>query len=204
MSSNRKLTRACMAAFAAAGMAMAVPPAAGAATLGVTGTTLTFQAAPGSNNNYVPINRSDSPGQPYRVYSGGESLLVGTGCTPAPPSDAAFCPIPPVTRIVMLMGGGADTVILAAPGLALDKHVQVPTRINGGSGNDQLTAGEGADVIIAGSGINTVRGAGGNDRLLMRNGQRDALIDCGDGVDTAIIDRVDPRPIACETVLRPG
>jgi hypothetical protein len=36
----------------------------------------------------------------------------------------------------------------------------------------------------------------------MRNARRDALVDCGDGVDTAVIDRLDPRAIACETVLR--
>jgi hypothetical protein len=51
--------------------------------------------------------------------------------------------------------------------------------------------------------VNTLRGMTGNDRLSARNRVRDALIDCGDGIDTAVIDKTDPRPIACETVLKP-
>ena len=75
--------------------------------------------------------------------------------------------------------------------------------MTGGLGNDRITTADGADVIFGGPGVNTVRGGEGNDRLEMRNGARDVLIDCGVGTDTAVVDAKDPRPIACETVLRP-
>jgi Ca2+-binding RTX toxin-like protein len=205
MRENGKLTRTCVAVIAAVGMAGAMPAAAGAATVGVTGTTLTFQDGPAGN--YVPINFIDDspPATNLRFASSTGPLLVGTGCTAGTPAgQAAFCATTGFARIVVLMGAGNDTVVMEGTGLPLLHTVRLPTRINGGPGNDDLRAGNGDDVVTGGLGTNTVRGFGGNDRLLMRNGTRDTLIDCGEGTDTAVIDSNDPRPIACETVLKPG
>jgi Ca2+-binding RTX toxin-like protein len=130
--------------------------------------------------------------------------------TSSPLRKTLRCPSAGITRIAVLMGNRNDTVDLTggekgkppAPGASY-QNVATAARITGGPGNDQLTAGEGADTVSGGGGVNIARGVGGNDRLLMRNGVRDTLIDCGAGIDTAVVDKIDPRPIACETVLRP-
>jgi Ca2+-binding RTX toxin-like protein len=185
-------------------MALAMPSVASAAgTVGVTGTTLTYQDAPGQSQGVNIAAYLESKSDLGIQVNTNFEAIAGTGCivTSKPLSKAFLCR---GTRIVLLMGNGKDTVKLSAPGLPAGfANVTQAARINGGTGGDDLTGGEGPDSILGGLGVNLARGMVGNDRLSMRNGVRDTLIDCGDGTDTAVVDKVDPRPIACETVLRP-
>jgi hypothetical protein len=49
-----------------------------------------------------------------------------------------------------------------------------------------------------------MRGEGGNDALLARDGFRDRVIDCGPGgAQQAVVDRRDRKPRRCETVIEP-
>ena len=110
-------------------------------------------------------------------------------------------------------GAGEDTVSYARSKEGV--HVTL-----GGTGGppgcaslDQIVADEGlegsdgADVLIGDSrnngmlghlGADTMIGKGGNDFLDASDGGRDTRIDCGPGgLDEAIVDGGDPRPISC-------
>ncbi len=60
----------------------------------------------------------------------------------------------------------------------------------GRGGSDALRGGRGTDTIDGGAGVDALEGGDGADRLLARDGFNDAL-ECGGGVDTALIDRLD-------------
>jgi Ca2+-binding RTX toxin-like protein len=64
----------------------------------------------------------------------------------------------------------------------------------GDGGNNQLLGHKGEDTYFA---------LGGQDTILANSGSRDRVIDCGEGLDTAIVDFAsvgDPSPIECEAV----
>lgn len=198
-----------------AGMAGAAPGSAQAAqgSIGVSAGTLTFQAAPRTANN-VTIRKVLFQAGPNRAFfavgpSGALDFELATGCFAE--AGAVRCgdyrnpggatANGGVVRYRATLGDGNDSFLLAAG--APITSVGGPAKVNGGTGNDRITTADGADSIVGGPGSNTVRAGEGNDRLELRNGARDVLIDCGAGVDTAVVDRNDPRPIACERVLRP-
>ena len=90
--------------------------------------------------------------------------------------------------------------------------------IDGGPGDDRLEGGYGHDVITGGPGRDTIFGDEtssrcsylsdcamvpyGNDTIYARDGQPD-VIDCGVGVDRAVVDAVDTVS-SCEKVERPA
>jgi Ca2+-binding RTX toxin-like protein len=176
-----------------------VAAAAGAA--GISGRSLTFQGAPGTDTLLI-LRGADGA---FAVNQALTTPLAGTGCENSG-AQGVRCSgqlvTPPVTinLVRVLLGAGSDSVILQRP----KGPIAFPAaRINGGPGDDDITSSDGSDIIVAGFGVNSVRGNDGTDRLLMRNGRRDRLIDCGNGVDSAVVDRNDPLPISCETVERP-
>ncbi len=73
---------------------------------------------------------------------------------------------------------------------------------------DARKAERNEDLHCAGDDRYGARGASGRrccpGAAGMRNGERDTLIDCGPGADIAVVDRIDPEPIACERVRRRG
>ena len=200
-----KLGRRCVAVTMVLGMALDLPAAAAAATTtaGVTGTTLTVQAGPATANHITMYGPApDDTRQPpfYDVFD--DDITPATGCQELSPPIAAHIGCHRLlARIVVLSGTGNDSVNLGG-GTNSKYAIRIPTRINGGAGAD-THRGRRARRHRGRDRINTVRGNGGNDSLQMRNRTRDTLIDCA-GTDTAIIDKIDPRPIACETVLRPA
>ena len=221
MRQHWKLMRTGVTMIALAGMGVAVPAVASAApgTVGVTGTTLVFQGGPATTNAVtiakVPIGNPPRSFFFLRDTGPGATVEAGTGCMAQPDNLALaanhilVCGDPAVVpggirSVRAFLGTGNDSFLLTAGERVETQNVGASARVSGGLGNDRITTADGADVIFGGPGLNTVRGGAGNDRLEMRNGARDVLIDCGLGTDTAVVDAKDPRPIACETVLRPG
>jgi hypothetical protein len=83
-------------------------------------------------------------------------------------------------------------------------------RICGRAGNDEIEALAGNDVVeggwhddrlVGGAGSDRLIGGRGDDTILARDGRRD-VIECGWGVDRAIVDRVDRVLRGCERVHR--
>ena len=188
------------------------PPAIAAAapgTTGVSGSTVTFQSGRGTPNSVGIVFRDfadASINDTYTIVDERAPVQAGTGCQASGPSTRVVCsgglvtPRVAVTLVRVLLGDGNDVLSLAK----FDAGSTFPAaRINGGLGNDTITSSEGTDFIVAGAGANSVRSGGGTDRLVMRNGRRDRLIDCGDGEDSAVVDRIDPLPISCEAVEKP-
>jgi Ca2+-binding RTX toxin-like protein len=65
----------------------------------------------------------------------------------------------PVARIDVSAGAGNDTVMV-------DPRITLPTRIDGGAGNDRLWGGSGPNVLLGGEGKNVLIGMPGRDSLV--------------------------------------
>ena len=79
-------------------------------------------------------------------------------------------PASEVRAVLVRSGGGADRVDLAiatypVPAVAGVGPVRVPSRIDGGSGNDRLYGGFARDLILGNTGNDRVHGFDGNDRF---------------------------------------
>jgi hypothetical protein len=75
--------------------------------------------------------------------------------------------------------------------------------LEGSNGSDVLYGDEGANQLLGHKGEDTYHARGGNDSLLANSGSRDRVIDCGPGLDQAIVDFAsigDPAPVECELV----
>lgn len=75
-------------------------------------------------------------------------------------------------------------------------------RLNGGPGDDDLIGATGADRLRDGPGLDVVDAGRGDDVVLSRNGSEDE-IDCGDGVDTAVLDETEDGVFDCEELQLP-
>ena len=60
----------------------------------------------------------------------------------------------------------------------------IPTRINGGPGNDTISGGAGRETLNGGSGSDTIDGNGGNDVSALGQGDDSFVWDPGDGSDS--------------------
>jgi len=75
--------------------------------------------------------------------------------------------------------------------------------LEGSNGSDYLVGDTGANQLLGHKGEDTYYAEGGADLILANSGSRDAVIDCGPGTDSAVIDLAsvgDPAPIECENV----
>ena len=75
--------------------------------------------------------------------------------------------------------------------------------LEGSNQSDVLYGDEGVNQLLGHKGEDTYHARGGNDNILANSGSRDRVIDCGPGLDQAIIDFAsigDPTPIECERV----
>lgn len=207
---SRQTRRAAAWVGMAALTAMAAGPSTAAAAPGsvaVTGQTLVFQAGPGTANN-VAIGRIFPRPFYWGIQDKGANatIVTGTGCRAATRSAYPFecdplVPASEINRVRAALGDGDDILSIDVYG-GSSPDSRVVVAMFGGPGNDRLTGGPQPDVITGGAGANIAMAGDGADRLQMRNGTRDTLVDCGAGVDTAVVDRAD-RPIGCEQVLRP-
>ena len=78
-------------------------------------------------------------------------------------------------------GGGNDRIRIDNRNGSFTKSKQ--TRINGGSGNDNLIGGDGRETLIGGDGNDVVDGNGGADVVSLGNGNDTLTWDAGDGSD---------------------
>jgi RTX calcium-binding nonapeptide repeat (4 copies) len=116
---------------------------------------------------------------------------------------------PTVERI---RGGRADDVLSApsagaapGPGLALEGEAGNDVLIGGfgaddlrgGPGNDQISGGRSPDVLTGGGGSDSIAGGEGDDLVDAADGILDT-VDCGEGIDSASLDRSDAGAVGCE------
>jgi hypothetical protein len=175
-------------------------PAANAATVEVSAGTLRITATPGE---YNAIDVASS-GSALAVADSGAPLTLGPGCVPQ--GIEALCT--GATRIAADLGDGDDVLTVSAP---------LPAELQGGEGNDTLTAAGAADTLSGGPGFDTLSGGEGDDRLdggtggdLADGGSgddsivlRDRVSDnaaCGPGSDTVRAEVLDQLDFACERV----
>jgi predicted lipoprotein with Yx(FWY)xxD motif len=86
-----------------------------------------------------------------------------------------------IARISIATGAGDDTVrIDESNGVFTDT---IPTRIDGGPGNDNLAGGSGAETLVGGAGNDVIDGNKGADTALMGSGDDVFVWDPGDGSD---------------------
>jgi serralysin len=90
-----------------------------------------------------------------------------------------------------LVGGKGRDKLRAGPGKDI---------LWGGPGNDRMVGGPGENQLNMRDGVE--QGSPGNDVINARNGQSDE-IDCGDGDDTAYVDRAEDGVYGCERVVTP-
>jgi Ca2+-binding RTX toxin-like protein len=77
--------------------------------------------------------------------------------------------------------------------------------LEGSSLGDVLTGDSGPNQLLGRPGADAYHAAAGSDSILANSGDSDAVIDCGEGFDTAQIDiptgeYTDPAPLACEAI----
>jgi Ca2+-binding RTX toxin-like protein len=98
-------------------------------------------------------------------------------------------------------GGGAPT----CPGAALDTLSQIED-LEGSNSADAFFGDAGPNQLLGHGGPDTYFALAGDDSILANSADSDPLIDCGEGIDTALIDIPNPpayedaAPINCETV----
>lgn len=165
-----------------------------------------------------PTSGSDhligGPGNDALVADPGADVLEGEGGNDLLVSSAAVCQ-------GHNMDGGADMdtvsfarVRAAASGYSgsmkmtlgvaggptncgnLDKFNSLES-LEGSGLDDTLTGTSESNSFFARDGKDTVYGKGGRDSIDMRDGIRDARIDCGGGRSTVLADKIDPKPINC-------
>jgi Ca2+-binding RTX toxin-like protein len=73
-------------------------------------------------------------------------------------------------------------------------------RLKGGPGGDDLYGGDGDDKLRDGTGFDIVEAGPGDDFVFSQNGRGDQ-INCGEGVDTAVLDETEDGVFDCE-ILR--
>jgi Ca2+-binding RTX toxin-like protein len=136
----------------------------------------------------------------------GFEIRRATGASCSPFRSAVRC------RIDDLGPGREATLeLLARPSVAAPlRGTAAGEEICARAGDDVVEALAGADRVDGGWGRDTVRGGAGRDRLiggrgddtiLARDGERDT-IECGWGIDTAVVDRADRVLRGCEHVTR--
>jgi Ca2+-binding RTX toxin-like protein len=96
---------------------------------------------------------------------------------------------------------GAEEAPVCASGTF--DHLTGIEDLEGSEGSDVLYGDEGDNQLLGHRGEDTYRALGGEDTIFANSGTRDKAIDCGEGIDTAVVDLPavgDPTPIGCERI----
>jgi Ca2+-binding RTX toxin-like protein len=160
---------------AALAAALALPAAAGAATLAGVGGTLSYAAAPGHDNF---LSFSEDPAAPGTIVVQNDTTtdpITATGtCAPTANPNEYECT--GITNITAAAGDGDDELS------AFD--VDVAVSFVGGPGFDGLEGGNAGDTLDGGADSDFADGGAGDDRLLLGDGDDGAF--GGDGNDRDI------------------
>jgi Ca2+-binding RTX toxin-like protein len=182
-------------------LGLALPATASAATLTVSGGTLTFQAAPGESND-VDVHDLFDPvrGPGLTVTDGGAALTADASCDAGPP---LLCPIGPIAMHLgdrddqasvisieddaSVWGDDGDDDILAsglttvASGGSGSDHLQVNS-----NGNATANGGTGNDVIEAASSFRALAYGDSGSDIIIQGRAIQAILDGGSGSDAVI------------------
>ena len=93
-----------------------------------------------------------------------DPIAAGACLNPAGDKNQLRCLVGRINGLVIVLGDGNDTVIAA-------KAVNVPTRISGGAGLDDLYGGSNSDKLVGGDDGDKLVGRGGADSLFGGNGE---------------------------------
>jgi Ca2+-binding RTX toxin-like protein len=159
----------CRSALLATILLAMAPAAAQAADASITGSTLSFVAAPGEAND---LTVSLSAGT-YTLVDAGAPVTAGAGCVQVGPAEVT-CLNTGVTALVLDGRDVGDSIAVGA-GTA-------PATLTGAGGDDVLTGGSGADTLNGGADADHLDGAGANDVLNGDSGD-DVLVGAA-GADT--------------------
>ena len=109
--------------------------------------------------------------------------------------------LPPEPKGRKITGTSKNDYLAGGGGPDIIKGLGGNDTIMGGGGNDYLYGGDGNDVIDGGPGADHIYGGKGSDTIFAADGQRD-WIDCGPGVDKAVVDAIDVVK-NCESISMP-
>ena len=161
----------------------------------------------------------------FALTAGGRLVVFApvsadVGCAPSSdPAVAGALDCGAAARVNVRLGGGDDTVTgldqRATGSAAALLPVDVPMRIEGGDGDDDITGGTasdellgeaggdthaggpGDDVLDGGEGFDTLYGDEGDDRLAARDGKPER-VDCGEGAGDEVVRDDFDQSSACE------
>jgi len=153
---------------------LALPAAAGAATVSSDGTTATYAADPGQDDVVRVTAGLTFTAQPESTAT----LNAGTGCLVG---GVGIVTCAGASQVAAALGDGNDDLDASA--------LAVPVTADGGVGADLLTGGNGADALTGGPGADVLTGTSGADALFALDGTPDRL-SCGPG-GTAQFDPAD-------------
>ena len=155
-------------ALAAVLALLVAAPAAHAASAGISGGQLVYEAD-AFEANVVTIALD---GTVYRVTDSAP-LVAAAGCT----QDGAdvVCDAAAVTSIGAALLDGDDEITIDAA---------IPAQVLGYAGNDTVVGGDADDELLGMDGADTVLGRGGNDRMLELDDLHNHL-DGGPGADSS-------------------
>jgi serralysin len=142
----------------AVGLALLVAaPAASAATVTVSGTTVIYPAAPGEVNKPLV----DTNGAAV-IFGDSVAPTIGAGCAPFG-ETGAMCSGAGIRSVVVHLGDRDDTMARNV----LEGEVPAGARltVDGGSGKDFIIGTTGSDTLSGGTGDDKVYGSGGRDVL---------------------------------------
>jgi Ca2+-binding RTX toxin-like protein len=129
----------------------------------------------------VRVNGTDGPDTinvDLALY-GAYVAVRETGVVVGAPPAVSYFVAGNVKRIEVNAYGGADTVRISTA-------ITLPTRVDGGAGDDLLSGGSGNDYLFGGSPVGGLLYGGGNDILFGNDG--DDFVDGGNGAGVDLLD----------------
>ena len=146
--------------------------------------------------------------------------MADVHCIASTSGASASCPATGIDRVAIDLGNLDDTVTLGAgvpaatihagegDDILIDRLATTGTvnELFGEEGNDAIIGGPGVDTLNGGAGADSFSAGAGDDTIFAADGVAEA-VNCGDGNDTATLDRgangVIDIQIDCETVSGP-
>src|SRR5215208_715812 len=130
-------------------------------------------------------------------------VLVLSGVALAVTRTCTNNPCVGTNRSDRLTGTGAKNEMNGRGGSDYVSGKQHADELYGGQGKDEVRAGTGSDRVFGGQGSDELGGGGGHDTISAQDGYKDD-VNCGLGIDTAYVDKIDRVNKDCENVRRTG